>query len=72
MTFIGTNAFAANQLTSVIIGSGVTHIEEEAFYSNPDLNSICIEAPETQVTADWGGYPNSISITYDTDGDCTN
>ena len=65
-------AFARNALTSVTIGSGIERIKADAFTGNDDLTDVCIEANSTDVTVKSGAFPAGVTLTYDSDGDCTN
>ena len=72
VTTIGDNAFGSNSLTSVTIGSGITSIGTWAFLANSDLSSICIERAEAGLTLGSSPFPNSATVDYQSDGDCSN
>ena len=72
VTLIGDIAFNSNNLTSVIIGSGITSIEYSAFGTNLDLSSICIEREAAGLTIGTFAFPTSVTIDYQSDGDCFN
>ena len=74
ITSIGNEAFSGNELVDIIIPASVTSIGDNAFSDNSTLTSVCIEAQEANVAL--GNTPfgdlTSSSITYETDGDCSN
>ena len=72
VTIIEAWAFARNALTSVTIGSGIERIKADAFTGNADLTDVCIEANSTDVTVESEAFPTGVTLTYDSDGDCTN
>ena len=72
VTSIGDNAFYNNSLASVIIGSGITSIGGWAFGVNNDLSSICIERVAAGLTIGNSAFPSSVTIDYQSDGDCSN
>ena len=72
VTIIEGHTFVRNALTSVTIGSGIERIKADAFTGNDDLTDVCIEANSADVTVESGAFPAGATLTYDSDGDCTN
>ena len=71
---IGNNAFSGNDLGDIIIPSGITSIGDNAFSNNSSLTSVCIETQEASIalgTTPFGTLASS-SISYESDGDCSN
>ena len=72
VTSVEEAAFNSNNLTSVIIGSGITNIGIIAFGTNLDLSSVCIERARAGLTLGAFAFPSTLTIDYQSDGDCFN
>ena len=70
---IGNEAFLGNNLIKIIIPSGVEIIGDEAFSNNSSLTSVCIEAQESSIVSGTNPFGSlaSSSISYESDGDCS-
>ena len=64
LTYIGFDAFKGTQLTSVIIPMNVMLIYSRAFGDNPNLASVCIEAPEENIEIAPDAFPEAAVVEF--------